>query len=76
MSTTQVTWPVPQADFQYQAECRAKAIELGGTAEGTIIQSTPKYIVQRDWADDATANQWISFVLGLGAESAVIIAPL
>lgn len=73
MILTQVTWPVTKDEFTFNDECRAKAAEIGGSSIGSLIASEPKYIVQRGWADEATANQWIEFVTGLGAESASIV---
>jgi hypothetical protein len=74
MIFTQVTWPVARADFKLDAECKAKASEIGGSTVGSAVALEPKYIVQRGWADEATANQWIEFVNGLGAEAASIVA--
>ena len=74
MIYTQVTWAVTRDNFAFDAECRSKAEELGGSTQGSAIEVDPKYIVQRGWADEATANAWIAFVLGLGAESASIVA--
>lgn len=73
MIFTQVTWPVAREDFEFDTECKAKAAEIGGSAAGSAVALEPKYIVQRGWADEATANEWIEFVNGLGAESAVIV---
>ena len=74
MIYTRVTWAVTRENFTLDAECRAKAEELGGTTNGSVIALEPNYIVRRGWADEATANAWIAFVLGLGAESASIVA--
>ena len=73
MIFTQVTWPVAREDFTFDAECKAKAAEIGGSTTGSLVASEPKYIVQRGWADEATANQWVEFVNGLGAEAASIV---
>jgi hypothetical protein len=74
MIFTQVTWPVAKENFTFEAACRAKAAEIGGNTTGSIVEADPKYIVQRAWADEAAANEWIAFVLGLGAEAATIVA--
>lgn len=74
MIFTQVTWAVAKEDFMFENECRAKATELGVATPGTTIELAPKLIVQRGWTDEADANEWMSFVLELGAESASIVA--
>jgi hypothetical protein len=73
MIVTQVTWNEVKEKFTLQAACQAKAIELGGSEWGNVIDGSPKYIVQRSWDNETVANEWIAFVLSLGAESATII---
>jgi hypothetical protein len=72
MINTQVTWAVSRENFTFDAECRDKAVELGGASLGDLIESDP-FTVQRRWANEDIANEWISFVLALGAASAVIV---
>lgn len=73
MIVTQVVWPGDRDSFTLLMECQAKAVELGGSTWGNVIDDAPKYTVQRSWATEAAANEWIAFALSLGAESAVIV---
>ena len=51
MIYTRVTWAVTRENFTLDAECRAKAEELGGTTNGSVIALEPNYIVRGGWAD-------------------------
>ena len=73
MIVTQVTWPGVKEEFTLQTACHVKAAELGGSEWGRLVEDDTKFIVQRSWNSEELANQWIAFVLELGAESAVIV---
>ena len=73
MIVTQVVWPGDKDNFAFISQCQTKAAELGGNTWGDVISATPKYIVQRSWANESVANEWIAFALSLGAESAAIV---
>lgn len=52
----------------------AKSAELAGDFESTKLLNTlpdGKVSATRTWPTQATADAWCTFVLGLGAESAV-----
>jgi hypothetical protein len=73
MIVTQVVWPGDKDNFTFTSQCQIKAAELGGSTWGHVMDDSPKYIVQRSWVNETVANEWIAFVLSLGAESATIV---
>jgi hypothetical protein len=77
MFITQCTWPIPSSEYDFDSDVvqahRAKAVELGGEMQGTIIATEPNLIVQRTWATEAIANEWVAFVTGLDPTATMVV---